>query len=158
MKLDGFHVCVGITWTSNAEHPRHRLFAGHIARATHVRDDAIVTQLEQMRQNNNLNLTARQESKDWKTHGRSTPGPALDVADRLPRAVQALIEVSRIRILAEAVGVRRVENENERLICRLARTGKQEAFLKAGTRFPRLSATDPYKKLLEIQTFLTRNQ
>ena len=85
---------------------------------------------------------------------------AEELADRfgkLPSPVQNLIEISTIRVLAEEAGVRRVENENERLICRLAQPGERDAFLKSGTRFPRLSATDPHKKLFEIQKFLIRN-
>ena len=49
------------------------------------------------------------------------------MADRfgpLPRASLALIEVSRVRVLAEAAGVRRVESESDRLICRLAQPDK----------------------------------
>lgn len=84
---------------------------------------------------------------------------AEELADRfgkLPPPAQALIEVSKIRILAEKVGVRRIGNENERLICRLAKPNSKDEFLKSGTRFPRLSATDPFERLLEIQTFLGR--
>ena len=74
----------------------------------------------------------------------------------LPQAAKALVEITRIRILAEEAGICRVENENERLICRLARSGKKGEFLKKGTRFPRLSSIDPFKKLLEIQKILAR--
>ena len=86
---------------------------------------------------------------------------AEELADRfgkLSSSAQTLIEISKIRILAEEAGVQRVENEKERLICRLARPDGKETFLKAGTRFPRLSAKDPYKKLLEIQELLIRNR
>ena len=77
---------------------------------------------------------------------------------KLPNSAQTLIEISKIRILAEEAGVRRVENENERLICWLAQPGGQSEFLKTGTRFPRLSATEPFKKLSEIRKFLIRNR
>ena len=86
---------------------------------------------------------------------------AEELADRfgkLPSPVQTLMEVSKIRILAQEVGVRRIENENERLICWLAQPEGRNEFLKSGTRFPRLSATDPFKKLLEIQKFLIRHR
>jgi len=86
---------------------------------------------------------------------------AEEMADRfgpLPRASQALIEVSRVRVFAEGAGVRRVESESERLICRLAQPGKNGEFLKTGARFPRLTAKDPLKRLKEIQKFLRRNQ
>ena len=85
-------------------------------------------------------------------------GELEDRFGKRPNSVQTLIEVSKIRILAEEAGVRRVENENERLICWLAQPGKQGEFLKSGTRFPRLSATDPFKRLIEIQKFLLRNR
>ena len=75
-----------------------------------------------------------------------------------PQSVQTLIEVSRIRVMAEEAGVRRVENENERLICHLAQPGAEGGFLKSGTRFPRLSSPDPHKRLLEIQQLLKRHR
>ena len=84
-----------------------------------------------------------------------------ELADRfgkLPRATQALIEVSRVRVFAEGAGVRRVESESERLICRLAQPGKSGEFLKIGARFPRLTAKDPLIRLKEIQKFLIRPQ
>jgi len=77
---------------------------------------------------------------------------------KLPTSTRALIEMSKIRILAEEAGVCRVENEKERLVCRFAQTDGKEAFLKFGTQFPRLSATDPFKKLTEIQKFLVRQR
>ena len=86
---------------------------------------------------------------------------AEEIADRfgkLPPASLALIEVSRVRVLAEAAGVRRVESESERLICRLAQPDKAGEFLKTGARFPRLRATEPLKRLKEIQTFLSRHK
>ena len=86
---------------------------------------------------------------------------AEELADRfgkLPRATQALLELSRVRVFAEGAGVRRVESESERLICRLAQPGKSGEFLKTGARFPRLKAKDPLIRLREIQKFLIRNQ
>jgi transcription-repair coupling factor (superfamily II helicase) len=85
---------------------------------------------------------------------------AEEIADRfgkLPPTSRALIEVSRVRVLAEAAGVRRVESEGDRLICRLAQPDKSGEFLKAGARFPRLKATAPLKRLQEIQSFLSRH-
>lgn len=82
----------------------------------------------------------------------------IDRFGKLPRPTQALIEVSRIRVFAEGAGVRRVESENERLICRLAQPGAQGEFLKTGSRFPRLTAQDPLKRLQEIQHFLIRKK
>ncbi len=94
---------------------------------------------------------------------------AAELEDRfgpVPLATEALIAVSEIRVLAERAGVRRVESEGDRLICKLAQPqpgpnrqaqGRQE-FLKSGTRFPRLKAKDPLKRLKEIQKFLARHQ
>ncbi len=86
---------------------------------------------------------------------------AAEMADRfgkLPQPARALIAVSEIRVLAEAARVRRVESEGDRLICRLALPDKNGEFLKSGTRFPRLTAKDPFKRLGEVQTFLLRHQ
>ena len=86
---------------------------------------------------------------------------AEELADRfgkLPLATKALINVSHIRVLAELAGVRRVETEGDRLICKLARPVKNGEFLKSGTRFPRLKAKDPITRLVEIQSFLRRQK
>ncbi len=79
---------------------------------------------------------------------------------KLPLSSKALIAVSEIRVMAEAAGVRRVESESDRLICRLTIPTKAKGgeFLKIGSRFPRISATDPLKRLAEIQTFLKRHR
>ena len=86
---------------------------------------------------------------------------AEELVDRfgaLPLATEALINVSQVRVLAELAGVRRVETEGDRLICRLAQPVKNGEFLKSGTRFPRLKAKDPIKRLAEIQIFLKRHR
>ncbi len=86
---------------------------------------------------------------------------AEELADRfgkLPLATKALINVSQVRVLAELAGVRRVETEGDRLICKLAQPVKNGEFLKSGTRFPRLKAKDPITRLVEIQSFLRRQQ
>jgi len=84
-----------------------------------------------------------------------------EMADRFgppPTAAEALIAVSEIRVLAELAGVRRIETERERLICHLAKPEAGKEFLKSGSRFPRLRANDPQKRLKEIQKFLLRHQ
>ena len=86
---------------------------------------------------------------------------AEELADRfgkLPLATKALIIVSHVRVLAELAGVRRVETEGDRLICKLAQPVKNGEYLKSGTRFPRLKAKDPITRLVEIQSFLRRQQ
>jgi transcription-repair coupling factor (superfamily II helicase) len=86
---------------------------------------------------------------------------AAELEDRfgpLPLTAQALIAVSEIRVLAELAGVRRVETERERLICRLAQPQAGKEFLKSGARFPRLKAKDPLKRLKEIQRVLARHK
>ena len=82
-----------------------------------------------------------------------------EIEDRFgkrPVAVDALIELCEIRISAELAGIRRVESENERLICRYAHPKKDREFLKIGSRFPRLTAEDPLLRLKEINKFLQR--
>ncbi|MGJ8640398.1 MAG: transcription-repair coupling factor [Opitutaceae bacterium] len=74
-----------------------------------------------------------------------------------PASVKTLIAVSEIRVLAEGAGVRRVESEGDRLICRLAHPGKSGEFLKTGSRFPRLTKKDPLLRLGEIKKFLLRH-
>lgn len=73
-----------------------------------------------------------------------------------PEAVKVLIAVSRIRVFAETAAIRRVETKGNRLICQLARNSNPDKFLKFGTRFPRLKAKDPFKRLDEIESFLKR--
>lgn len=74
-----------------------------------------------------------------------------------PLATEALLAVTKVRILAEKAGIRRVETEGDRLICKLAQANKNGEFLKSGTRFPRLRAKDPLKRLAEIQRFLKQH-
>ena len=86
---------------------------------------------------------------------------ATELKDRFgkyPEAVEVLIAVSQIRVLAELAGVRRVETEGDRLICKIAQPDKQAEFLKSGTRFPRLKANNPLKRLSEIRSFLKRHK
>ena len=85
---------------------------------------------------------------------------ADELADRFgqpPLPAQALITISEVRVLAELAGVRRVETEGDRLICRLAQPDKKGEFLKSGPRFPRLTRKDPLLRLAERQKFLQRH-
>jgi transcription-repair coupling factor (superfamily II helicase) len=94
-------------------------------------------------------------------HAADVQNIAEELADRFgqrPLATEALIAVTQVRVLAELAGVRRVESEGDRLICRLAQPGKGGDFLKSGSRFPRLKAIDPLKRLSEIQSFLKRHK
>ena len=82
-----------------------------------------------------------------------------ELSDRfglLPLATKALLATSKIRICAELSGVRRVETEGDRLICKLVRPIKSGDFIKSGTCFPRLKNRDPLKRLEEIQRFLKK--
>lgn len=80
----------------------------------------------------------------------------LDRFGPLPRATLALLAVSEIRVRAELADVSRVESERDRLICHLARSTPGKEFLKSGSRFPRLSARDPLKRLEEIRRYLSK--
>ncbi len=72
-----------------------------------------------------------------------------------PDTVKALLQVCRIRTLAEEQGIDRIESEGNRLKCRIAGMGK-ENFIMPGRRFPRLSHKDPFKKLEEILRFISQ--
>ncbi len=85
---------------------------------------------------------------------------AAELEDRFgppPPPARALLAVSRIRTEAEAAGVRRVETEGNRLICRLTRPRDDGEYLKAGPRFPRLTARNALLRLEEISAFLRRH-
>jgi transcription-repair coupling factor (superfamily II helicase) len=79
----------------------------------------------------------------------------VDRYGKFPTAVKALIQISKIRALAEEKGIDIVESEGNRLKCRLAGQ-KRDNFIMIGTRFPRLDAKNPFKKLQEILQFVNR--
>lgn len=79
----------------------------------------------------------------------------VDRFGKYPKSVKALIEISKIRALAEEKGIDSVESEGNKLKCRLA-GHKRDDYIMTGTRFPRLSATEPFKKLQEILQFINR--
>ena len=84
---------------------------------------------------------------------------AEELSDRfglIPAATKVLLATSKIRVCAELAGVRRVETECDRLICKLVKPTKSGDFIKSGTRFPRLKNKDPLKRLDEIQGFLNK--
>jgi len=91
----------------------------------------------------------------------SVDGIEAELADRfgaLPEPSRALLEVTRIRILAELAGVRRVETERERLLCYRADASTPKGkFLHPGNRFPRLTKRKPAAKLTEIKAYLKRH-
>ncbi len=73
----------------------------------------------------------------------------------IPQAVEALLLITEIRILAELEGILTVETEGDRLKCLLA-TGKSNNFIKIGNRFPRLKTKNPLPRLKEIRLFLVK--
>ena len=79
----------------------------------------------------------------------------VDRFGKFPDPVRALIQISKIRTLAEEKGIDSVESEGNRLKCRLA-GHKKDDYLMIGTRFPRLNSRDPFKKLQEILQFIYR--
>lgn len=79
----------------------------------------------------------------------------VDRFGKYPKSVKALIEISKIRAVAEEKGIDSVESEGNKLKCRLA-GHKRDDYIMTGTRFPRLSATEPFKKLQEILQFINR--
>ncbi len=79
----------------------------------------------------------------------------VDRYGKFPKEVGALIQVSKVRTLAEEKGIDLVETQGNKLKCRLAGS-KQDDFLMIGHRFPRLESRDPFKKLQEILQFIQR--
>ncbi|HCR29829.1 MAG TPA: transcription-repair coupling factor [Opitutae bacterium] len=70
-----------------------------------------------------------------------------------PQELEALLKMAEIRVLAEQKGVLSVVSQDGRLKCRTSRDGK-EAYIKLGSRFPRLSSKTALKRLDEIIVFL----
>lgn len=79
----------------------------------------------------------------------------VDRFGNFPESVKALIQISKIRALAEEKGIDSVESEGNRLKCRRAGR-KHDDFIMVGTRFPRLNAKEPFRKLREILQFISR--
>ena len=73
----------------------------------------------------------------------------------IPQAMEALLLVTEIRILAESQGILTVETEGDRLKCLLA-SGKSNNFIKIGNHFPRLNTKHPLPRLKEIISFLVK--
>lgn len=72
-----------------------------------------------------------------------------------PKEVEALLMLTKIRVLAERRAIVAVETEGNRLKCQIA--GKRPAkFVQSGGRFPRLTARKPIPRLREIRDFLKR--
>ncbi|MBN1404560.1 MAG: transcription-repair coupling factor, partial [Opitutales bacterium] len=93
----------------------------------------------------------------------ASPGDVDSVAEAmrdrfgpLPSATLALIEVTRVRTLAEQAGVRLVETEGDILRCTRA-SGRKDDYIKTGNRFPRLTARNAALRLREICSFLRRH-
>ena len=75
---------------------------------------------------------------------------------KLPKEVETLLSVTRIRTLAEQAGIRLVETEDGILRCTRA-SGRKDDYVKIGNRFPRLTARSSNLRLREICTFLGRH-
>ena len=75
---------------------------------------------------------------------------------KLPTEVETLVTVTRIRTLAEQAGIVLVESEGDILRCVRA-SGRRGDYVKAGNRFPRLTARTTALRLREICSFLRRN-
>ncbi len=92
---------------------------------------------------------------------REIKSDLIDRFGKFPKQVTALLKVTEIRTLAEQKHILSVETRGNRLKCRL-NTGKNEEYIKHGSRFPRLSASIALKRLDEIlvflRNFIARNQ
>ncbi len=79
-----------------------------------------------------------------------------DLRDRFGKfaeEVRALLMLTEIRIRAEQKGIVSVETESNRLKCQ-RNSGRHDDWVMHGTRFPRLTATEPLLRLKEVITFL----
>jgi len=80
----------------------------------------------------------------------------LDLQDRFGDYgpdVRALLMITEIRIRAEQKGISSVESSSNKLKC-LRAGGRHDDWVMHGSRFPRLTASDPHLRLAEIATFL----
>ena len=73
-----------------------------------------------------------------------------------PASVEALLAVTRIRLLAEQADLVLVETEGNQLRC-LRASGRSDDFIKVGHRFPRLTVVEPLLRLHEICQFIQRH-
>lgn len=79
-----------------------------------------------------------------------------DLQDRFGQygsEVRALLMITEIRIRAEQKGISSVESSKNKLKC-LRAGGRHDDWVMHGSRFPRLTASDPHLRLAEIATFL----
>jgi transcription-repair coupling factor (superfamily II helicase) len=74
-----------------------------------------------------------------------------------PPAAEVLLLFTRLRTLAQEGGFSGVETEGNRLKVRRA-SGRRDDFVKIGSRFPRLTAKNPLRRLREIEQFLLRHR
>lgn len=72
---------------------------------------------------------------------------------KFPMEVEALLRLTEVRCLAEQKRIHSVECQGNRLKCRIYR-GREADYIKLGSRFPRLNATNALKRLHEILVFL----
>ncbi|MFA5256599.1 MAG: transcription-repair coupling factor, partial [Opitutales bacterium] len=77
----------------------------------------------------------------------------LDRFGPLPAEVKTLLDVTRVRVLAEQAGIRLVETEGDVLRCTRA-SGRRDDYVKTGNRFPRLTTRSATLRLCEICSFL----
>lgn len=74
----------------------------------------------------------------------------------IPREVERLLALTRIRVLAEQAGVQQVTTEGSRLKC-LRAGSRRDDYIKLGNRFPRLTRKTADLRLREIEHFLARH-
>jgi transcription-repair coupling factor (superfamily II helicase) len=79
----------------------------------------------------------------------------IDRFGKLPNPVKSLLDVTKIRVFAEQIGIVSVDTDGNVLRCRKA-SGSIHDYLKIGNRFPRLTRSTPELRLQEIKTFLKR--
>lgn len=80
----------------------------------------------------------------------------VDRYGRLPAPAEALLKIAEIRCLAETKGVVSITTTEATLRCNQVTPSGKTAVVLIGNRFPRLTASDPLRKLKEISSFLSR--
>jgi transcription-repair coupling factor (superfamily II helicase) len=101
---------------------------------------------------------ARQRIEIYRKLAQASDKPALqslekEIRDRfgpLPAALQLLLLIGELKILASDRGITAVEVKEDRLMLT-----RNDDFIMVGSKFPRLTKTDPSARLKEIKKLLT---
>ena len=79
----------------------------------------------------------------------------IDRFKKYPTEVRALLLTTKIRCMAEARGIMRVETQGNRLLLHLSK-GSADEYIRSGKRFPRLTSKQALSRLKEIVQYLKK--